>query len=1319
MAAPVTGDAARSVDRRNHHPLPLHHTLTLPLHHTVPLPLHLRSGIVALLLLLAPRLAAAQVGSTTDIITGTVRNTSNRPVAGARVEVTSVETGTTRIRTTNEKGQYTLLFPDGGGQYQLRVRAMGFGQATLNLFRLSDEDRLVADFRLSPTAVTIGAVVVSARQTPRSNENQPTPGSSERALSGEQLMRLPVDASDPNAIAALMPGVVGLAGSDTSAAGFSVAGQRADQNLVTLDGLSFGGTVPTEAVRSTRVITSTYDIARGQFTGGQVASTTRGGTNDLSGSFSYALRDPSLEFATGDETGATNFSGEYTQHQVSGGLGGPLARDKTFWFGSFQLRRRIDPLLSLLGAGAQTLEALNVQADSAARFLSLLERYGLPLRNSLVPDDRTTDNLTGIIRLDQQLNEAHSLSLRGNVSGSILDGFRSSARSIPTHAGEQKGSGVGSLVSLSSVVGQFLNEFKGSYSLDTRGANPYLRLPEGRVLVGSTLSNGQVGFSGLDFGGNSALPNDNASNQLEVSDEMSWLSGGGKHRWKLGGLLNRSGFRTTAGANRNGNFQFLSLADFDTNRPSQFTRSFAPAQRSGGAVTGAVYLGDIWRPNRAFQLTYGLRGEGSAIDGQPEYNADIEGKFGLRTNHIPADVRVSPRIGFTLTLGLPPDTGRRANRPGQDGGPGAGPGGGGAGGAGGGGGRGGGMGGGAGGGGLAGLFQGAVGQAQVQIPQPWIIRGGVGEFRGRAPTQLFSSAIDATGLPGGETQLVCIGNAVPIPDWNAYLVNSSSVPTTCADGSGLSAPLSRTRPNVTAFDPDFATPRSIRGSLGVSKRFRQRYNASLDASYAMGTSQYGVTDLNLSTTPQFFLVSEGNRPVYVPAGTIVPFSGVTTLTASRLHPEYGYVFKVASPLASHTTQVTANVGGNSFRQLIWNLSYTFTRSTDQASFSGGSAQGGFSSVSTSGDPNIIRTTTSDLERRHGVNGSITWLARPWLDVTGILRVQSGQPYTPRVGGDINGDGARNDRAFVFSPASTADAALAAGMQRLLDVAPHAALECLQSQMNSVSGRNSCRAPWTTSLDLQLNFRPQLGPTIGRRLQILVGLVNPLAGIDEMLHGVNKLRGWGQPAIPDATLLYVKGFDRATNGFQYTVNERFGSNALARSALRNPFQVSLTARLQVGVDRQRAMLEGMLSGGNTARPALDFRTMVRRLAPNPITPLMDLKDVIKLTPAQVTLLKAIGDSLDVKTGELTKRLEGEVQKQGKSGGDMQTLFPKLQPLLQEARNNYVAATQSIQKVLTPAQWAEVPESVKNPTLRPAGGAGQRRPDGAAGGARRIP
>ena len=71
---------------------------------------------VATLLALVARPAAAQIGGTTDIITGTVVNAGGTPVAGAHVDVTSVETGITRTKTTNDKGQFTLLFPDGGSQ---------------------------------------------------------------------------------------------------------------------------------------------------------------------------------------------------------------------------------------------------------------------------------------------------------------------------------------------------------------------------------------------------------------------------------------------------------------------------------------------------------------------------------------------------------------------------------------------------------------------------------------------------------------------------------------------------------------------------------------------------------------------------------------------------------------------------------------------------------------------------------------------------------------------------------------------------------------------------------------------------------------------------------------------------------------------------------------------------------------------------------------------------------------------------------------------------------------------------------------------------
>ena len=77
-----------------------------------------------------PRIAAGQIGGSTDIITGRITAPDGRPIADARVEATSIETGVTRSRTTNENGQYTILFPDGGGQYRVTVRSPGHSPTT-------------------------------------------------------------------------------------------------------------------------------------------------------------------------------------------------------------------------------------------------------------------------------------------------------------------------------------------------------------------------------------------------------------------------------------------------------------------------------------------------------------------------------------------------------------------------------------------------------------------------------------------------------------------------------------------------------------------------------------------------------------------------------------------------------------------------------------------------------------------------------------------------------------------------------------------------------------------------------------------------------------------------------------------------------------------------------------------------------------------------------------------------------------------------------------------------------------------------------------
>jgi len=175
-----------------------------------------------------PAIARAQVGSSTDILTGKVVGPNGEPIAGARIEVLSLETQVSRFRTTNEKGQWTLLYPDGGGNYRVTVKAIGMAPYTTNVNRQADEDRLeVPLVSLSPTSQRLGQIVVRAAPTTNSNDRA-TAGSTEKVLSGEQLYRLPVDASDPALVASLAPGVILLGGSDSTANSFVIAGQRAD-----------------------------------------------------------------------------------------------------------------------------------------------------------------------------------------------------------------------------------------------------------------------------------------------------------------------------------------------------------------------------------------------------------------------------------------------------------------------------------------------------------------------------------------------------------------------------------------------------------------------------------------------------------------------------------------------------------------------------------------------------------------------------------------------------------------------------------------------------------------------------------------------------------------------------------------------------------------------------------------------------------------------------------------------------------------------------------------------------------------------------------
>src|SRR3989442_1531918 len=412
--------------------------------------------------------------------------------------------------------------------------------------------------------------------------------------------------------------------------------------------------------------------------------------------------------------------------------------------------------------------------------------------------------------------------------------------------------------------------------------------------------------------------------------------------------------------------------------------------------------------------------------------------------------------------------------------------------------------------------------------------GGGGRCRGAS-----CAAAGAPGLGPAETQLECIGSAVPTPAWAQYAQDPATIPSRCVDTA--SAVTISPRPNATVFDPGYAAPRAWRASLGLQQQLPGAYTVTVDASYSRGVQQYGFRDLNLVATPQFTLPDEGGRPVYVPADSIVPTTGALTSLDSRAHPQFGQVIAIGSDLQSDSRQLAVGVSRLPPRGAALQLSYTFTRARDQSSFSCCAVSQGFAAPTTAGDPNGREWATSAFERRHSLLATVTYPVNAALEVTALGRLTSGIPFTPLVGSDVNGDGARNDRAFVFDPATASDSSVAAGMRALLATAPSAVRDCLGRQLGHVAGRNSCTGPWQPALDFQINWRPA---SFGRARRLTVSLltVNLLGGLDQWLHGAANLHGWGFAAAPDPVLLYVRSFDPVARRFSYGVNGRFGATA---------------------------------------------------------------------------------------------------------------------------------------------------------------------------------
>jgi hypothetical protein len=281
---------------------------------------------------------------TTGQIAGTIADPNGAVVAGASVKATNIETNYSRETTTSGDGSYSFqLMPT--GRYRVEASAPNFRTIAREVI-VNITQTTAADITLEVGAITGDPIIVEAAAP----EIQSETSQQGRVITGETIRQLPLPTRNFQQLLTLSAGAqTGVTNTTDLGRGdaiISVNGQRTTSNSVRINGIdanSIGtNSTPNIAVPATDslqefiVQTSMYDAANGRNSGGNVEAITRSGSNRLRGNAYYFLRDDSLNANDPFVQGRGLDRPVLSRHQFGGTLGGPVVRDRAFYFISYQ-----------------------------------------------------------------------------------------------------------------------------------------------------------------------------------------------------------------------------------------------------------------------------------------------------------------------------------------------------------------------------------------------------------------------------------------------------------------------------------------------------------------------------------------------------------------------------------------------------------------------------------------------------------------------------------------------------------------------------------------------------------------------------------------------------------------------------------------------------------------------------------------------------------------------------------------------------------------------------------------------------------------------
>lgn len=605
---------------------------------------------------LVAALAAAPVfaQSTSAGVGGVVTTNSGQPVSGAEVTITHVESGTVSRATTDEAGRYTARGLRVGGPYSITITKSGEGTKTEDGIYLGVNQTASVNAALTgdlTTLETVNAVAMAGG----SEVFSATKTGAGTQIGQEKIEALPSINGNIQDYMRLDPRVAFV---DRASGSISAGGLNPRYNSVSIDGVAASDTfglegnnmatrrqpVSMEAIEAIDVNLSNYDVSIASAAGATVNAVTKSGTNEFHGSVYGSYRDGDW---FGDNPDGTPFNG-FTKEKTYGmTLGGPIVKDKLFFFANYEKFEQAAPGADLASTAYGKTNAV-INDDFIAR-AQQIARDTWGIEPGSLSSNGNTDLEEYALKLDWNISDNHRASVRYSKldqSKLRINGMTSSGVSLSSYWYQHE-------KSIESYVGQLFSDWSDNFSTEFKVS--YRDYSAIRVTP-TTAPSIQI-QSGTD----SLYLGTELSSQNNILQTKTWNYYGagtwtlGDHDLKFGVDYSTNEIYNYFAQNGWGAYIFQGLDNFEDGIWSSYRLA---AETSPGSIPAdyksnnlGLFVQDTWYVNSNLTLTLGLRADRPDTSPNPTYNAAASDTFGYNNSKIfDGDFLLQPRFGFNYAF---------------------------------------------------------------------------------------------------------------------------------------------------------------------------------------------------------------------------------------------------------------------------------------------------------------------------------------------------------------------------------------------------------------------------------------------------------------------------------------------------------------------------------------------------------------------------------------------------------------------------------------------------------------------------------------------